>query len=44
MSDINVPIPEDATPEEEERLINEAIDKRINDDLDDMFRDFPTKL
>lgn len=44
MSDINVNIPEDATPQEEEALIDEAIDKRIEDDLDDMFKDFPTKI
>ncbi|GEB94381.1 hypothetical protein [Microbacterium lacticum] len=40
MTNINVPIPEDVTPEEEEALINAAIDKRINDDVDDMLSGF----
>lgn len=32
--EIEVVIPEGASPEEEERLIQAAIDKRIDDDLD----------
>lgn len=44
MSDINVPIPDDASPEEEKRLIDRAINKKIDDELDDVFKDFPTKF
>jgi hypothetical protein len=32
--EIEISIPEGASPEEEERLIQAAIDKRIGDDLD----------
>jgi hypothetical protein len=41
MSDsISVNVPEDATPEEKQRLIDAAIDRRIEDDLDGLFGDF----
>jgi hypothetical protein len=37
--EIEINIPEGASPEEEQRLIDEAIDKKIDDDLDKMLRD-----
>ena len=37
--DIEVTIPEDATPEERERLIDAAATKRIEDDLDKILGD-----
>lgn len=36
---IEVAIPEGASLEEEQRLIDEAIDKRVDDDLDKMLID-----
>lgn len=41
MSDsINVNVPEDATPEDEQRLSDKAVDRRIDDDLDGMLGAF----
>jgi len=36
---IEVSIPEGASPEEEQRLIDEAIGKKVDDDLDKMLGD-----
>jgi hypothetical protein len=36
---IEVTVPEDATPEEEQRLIDEAITGKVDDDVDKMLGD-----